>query len=200
MNSKDLDNDEKYYNTSNKGNIWLLSSKLQQGLVIHEFNNFFFHDQFFFISDNSNKSDISVFSETRPPAQPITSPLQENRSLSVLSSENDLEHNISAKVTSHKDRRETTKSSLRRSDEASKIISAFPLLDFMRSPILMIPKPSAENLTPSENFSSNDINSKSVIQQFTDIPHDSNSPIFTTDEITSINSQFYNLKVNGNGI
>ena len=152
------------------------------------------------LSDNSIKSDISVFAETRPPAQPITSPLQENRSLSVLSSENDLEHNISAKETSPKDRGETTKSSLRRSDEASKIISAFPLLDFMRSPILMIPKPSAENLTPTENFNSNDINSKSVIQQFTDIPHDSNSPIFTTDEITSINSQFYNLKVNGNGI
>ena len=37
MNSKDLDNDEKYYNTSNKGNIWLLSSKLQQGLVIQQF-------------------------------------------------------------------------------------------------------------------------------------------------------------------
>ena len=64
----------------------------------------------------------------------------------------------------------------------------------------MIPKPSAENLTPSENFNGNDINSQCVIQQFTDIPHDSNSPIFTTDEITSINSQFYNLKVNGNGI
>ena len=64
----------------------------------------------------------------------------------------------------------------------------------------MIPKPSAENLTPSEHFNGNDINSQSVIQQFTDIPHDSNSPIFTTDEITSINSQFYNLKVNGNGI
>ena len=70
----------------------------------------------------------------------------------------------------------------------------------MRSPILMIPKPSAENLTPSENLKSKEINSQSVIQQFTNIPHDSNSPIFTTDEITSINSQFYNLKVNGNGV
>merc|ERR1711981_548855 len=99
MSSSDIDSNKISTNQPNTN-----SKELDSGEKYHITSN----------KDNSIKSDISVFAETRPTAQPITSPLQENRSLSVLSSENDLEYSISAKETSPKDRGETAKSSIRR--------------------------------------------------------------------------------------
>ena len=81
-----------------------------------------------------------------------------------------------------------------RSKEASSIISAFPLLDFMRSPLLMIP-------AKSDNLKSNHIflNNVSKDKSENDKVRDTNS-IFTQDDVESNNCSLYDMNINGNVI
>merc|ERR1711994_550536 len=72
---------------------------------------------------------------------------------------------------------------MKRSQEASSIISAFPLLDFMQSPHLMLPLQS-DNLKTINEVSKND----DILEQKIDIARkDSGTTVFTTTDMVSNN-------------
>merc|ERR1712223_1551091 len=85
---------------------------------------------------------------------------------------------------------------LKRSQEASSIISAFPLLDFMQSPHLMLPLQS-DNLKKINEVSKND----DILEQKIDIVRkDSGTTVFTTTDMVSNKYNLYELNADGNAI
>ena len=89
----------------------------------------------------------------------------------------------------------------KRSQEASSIISAFPLLDFMQSPHLMIPLQSDNSKT--KNGFSNNYTSKTdetIDQKMKIVRKDSGATVFTTTDMVSNNYDLYELNIDGNAI
>ena len=85
---------------------------------------------------------------------------------------------------------------MKRSQEASSIISAFPLLDFMQSPHLMLPLQS-DNLKTINEVSKND----DTLEQKIDIARkDSGTTVFTTTDMVSNKYSLYELNADGNAI
>merc|ERR1711994_288484 len=85
---------------------------------------------------------------------------------------------------------------LKRSQEASSIISAFPLLDFMQSPHLMLPLQS-DNLKTINEVSKHD---DTLDQKIDIVRKDSGTTVFTTTDMVSNKYNFYELNADGNAI
>ena len=89
---------------------------------------------------------------------------------------------------------------LKRSQEASNIISAFPLLDFMQSPHLMIPLQS-ESFKINNSIPTTEITKdESLEHKMNIVRKDSGSTVFTTTDMVSNNYNLYDLNVDGNAI
>ena len=89
----------------------------------------------------------------------------------------------------------------KRSHEASSIISAFPLLDFMQSPHLMLPIQS-DNFKTKNGFSNNDTSNtdETIDQKMKIVRKDSGATVFTTTDMVSNNYNLYELNIDGNAI
>ena len=90
-----------------------------------------------------------------------------------------------------------TNNSLKRSEEASSIISAFPLLDFMRSSVLMFPLES-DSLKPTD-ISYHNVGKDDISPNKMKVTGDCSS-IFTTEDIGPNNCNLYSLNINGDAI
>ena len=96
----------------------------------------------------------------------------------------------------------TTKGSntLKRSQEASDIISAFPLLDFMQSSHLMIPLQS-QNFKMNNSIPNTDVTKDENSEpEMNIVRKDSGSTVFITTDMVSNNYNLYELNVDGNAI
>ena len=91
----------------------------------------------------------------------------------------------------------TSTTKLKRSKEASSIISAFPLLDFMRSPVLMTPVKS-ENHFHHNNISSPSNTKDDYFLHEMKLEHNSSTSVFGTNDIAPNNCNLYTLNVTGN--
>lgn len=91
----------------------------------------------------------------------------------------------------------TSPEKVNRSKEASSIISAFPLLDFMRSPILLTPLKTDKNFNTS-NISNHEITKDDNFLHQMNMEHNISTSIFTTDDIGPKNCNLYTLNINGN--
>jgi hypothetical protein len=91
----------------------------------------------------------------------------------------------------------SSQTKVNRSKEASSIISAFPLLDFMRSPILMTPLKTEKNFHAS-NISNHKIAKDDNFLHTMNLEHNISTSTFTTDDIGPTNCNLYTLNINGN--
>ena len=91
----------------------------------------------------------------------------------------------------------TSQTRVNRSKEASSIISAFPLLDFMRSPILLTP-PKTDNNFNTSNISNHEITKDDNFLHKMNMEHNISTSIFTTDDIGPNTCNLYTLNINGN--